>query len=363
MSEMIGLPALKKILSDSLRTPTADNSQHWKFAWTKTKLNIFLDQDRSKSKLDIGRNGVMLSLGCLLESLSIAASNSSFSIRCSLQDLTNPSPTRPLAAVYFEASSVKQDELFSALDLRFTDRRMYLGGELKTETLSSIAEDGLRFFDSNVKFSTTDLAIRNYIQTAETFPLSNTPVMKDILRWIRFTDAEAHSTKDGMPAASLAIKYHELTAMRVLRSYPNLVPLLKSFGVVKQHYRSVGKLLDSSCGLFCVSVNQLKPTALVDAGRLMMRTWLRLNQIGFGVQPITLPSLYIYNSHFPELIKSLSTDWSEFFSKGEKTFRSTFSLLPQEVPVWLIRTGLTSAVTDKSRTLRRELDELLVTEN
>jgi hypothetical protein len=101
----------------------------------------------------------------------------------------------------------------------------------------------------------------------------------------------------------------------------------------------------SSAALVCLAVQSRAFSTVVDTGRLAMRVWLLLNRAGFGVQPMTLSPL------------------RRFIQSQRAPFDVSFSLKKKELPLWMFRTGISPRLPDASRTLRREVDEVLTIES
>jgi hypothetical protein len=114
--------------------------------------------------------------------------------------------------------------------------------------------------------------------------------------------------------------------------------------------------LGSSAALMLFTTPSPEASALVPVGRALLGAWLRLNEAGFGVQPHSLPSLFVYE----ELCGDLPSDFDhELMRQGSVTLSRAFGLGPAERPVLLLRAGLAAPFPERARTPRRPLGEVL----
>jgi hypothetical protein len=116
----------------------------------------------------------------------------------------------------------------------------------------------------------------------------------------------------------------------------------------------VRKQLQSSAGVVLISIPAVKGSFkdVVQAGRLMMRAWLSLTQQNFGVQPLTLCSNPIYWAR-QGLLDAEFQKIAHVYEGGQGLLQKVFSLSPDRVAVWMIRTGLSTPLPENMRTFRR----------
>lgn len=365
-NSIMDLPSLKRILTLALRAPSGDNCQPWKFEWRDNALKIYHVDLRGKHRINLKNTASWLALGTLLESIAIAASDaspqSSWESRVELTRLPE-SPEEHWATVRFKAVTPARDKLADALSLRTTDRRLFNGGDLSPLLTEKIKADQERFQGIQVHLRPSPIPheLFGFIQSAEAFVMCDTPAMMDVLKWIRFDEKSKLLTRDGMPAQGLGMKAHEVAGLRMIQRFPGIFPVMRKFGMATQMKAAIAKSLRSSAGLVCITapVGQgLEPASFVNVGRLALRSWLHLTLSGYGVQPLTLSSLYVHCAKAGLMDGLLTPDWIDLYRSGESAIREAFSLPQTQTPVWMLRTGLSSALPESWRTLRLELTDL-----
>lgn len=347
----------KTILDNALLAPSGDNSQPWAFSWTENSLTIIHDSSRSEHPLNPKNLSSGLMLGCLLEALEIAASNESFATTLQLLDLS-AGGTTPWARVHFETTDKHSDPLFNYLKIRSTDRREYQKGHLSLDLFSEILAAEIKYAPAQLHIidGVTE-NLKNYIIDAEQNLISHPDILPSVMKWTRYTLSGARRSGDGITWRNMLAKLWEVPFMYLVPRFGPLLNLLRP-AMARQHRRRTSKQIESSAGLICISSQKTGHYLenAVQAGRLMMRVWLRLTQLGFGVQPISLSTLPIFYGHENVLDYFFATQ-SQFYKDGEVTLKKMFGIPQKNFPIWMIRTGKSTPLPVQLRTFRKPANE------
>jgi hypothetical protein len=351
--------AIERIVSGALTAPSGDNSQPWRFEWDGRTLAILHDDARGRHDLNRALHSSFLTLGCLLEAVRLAASLEGLvpAFRVTLPRSPGPSPS-PWAAVTFAAGAGGPDPMAAILPLRATDRRRYRGGRVDESVLASIRAESARFPNARIRF--TDVyseELLRYLAHADTFIWTHEPAHRDMMAAFRFSRREAEATRDGLPWPSLGISYPLSRLMKLSRSF-TVQKALNAMGLLRKA-RSVSRAgITSSAALVCLTVVSLKEELLPDAGGLALAAWLRLNAHGYGVQPLTIGSLSVFDALSGALSERTRAEHVDLFRRGQDVLGRSFDLDAGEIPVWLLRTGASPPLAARARTLRRGLAEV-----
>jgi hypothetical protein len=351
---------LKSVVTLAARAPSGDNTQPWTFAWNGQTLTVLFDPSKARHVLDAGLSAAKISLGCVIESVAIAASAYGFSIETTLLELRQDR-AGPAAQISFVPNGRNADSLLDALPKRNTDRRVFKKGPMPAKELNEVWS-GFDQKDEVQVHSVDSLApdLFEYIVAAESLVTTHPTIFPDTLQWIRLSEGEITRTEDGMPWRGAGINFLQYPAMRFVRAIPRAFPLVSRAGMRQVYAARVKQLLRSSAGLFCVSLRgQAPPFALVEAGRLAMRLWLRLTQLGYGVQPLTISSLSLYNAKIGVLDGDSVRLFGTRYAEGEGILRKAFSIPDENVPIWMFRTGQSTPLPEPWFTRRRSLDATL----
>ncbi len=344
---------LNQILEKAIWAPSGDNCQPWSFKWVGSSLLIFHDADRAAHPLNPEGVASLLSLGCLLEAIALAASEFGLRIQCRFRTF-QLSQRSVWVEVLFQNSPLPPDPLAGMLLKRCTDRRLYQDGDLSPDMFSKKECDSARLH----LLSSPSAELTDYIAQAEQLLFDFPNVLPATLKWVRFSVHRARLLGDGLSWRNMGVHFWELPMMPLFRDFPDSLRLFKPI-IVPQHRARVQKQLQSSAGLVCVSVS-VKPSgeAIVAGGRLMMNAWLALTQLEYGAHPFTLASAICMCSK--RGMVRLPKKWALLFEKGDDLLRRHFQIPPGSDPVWLMRTGHSTALPEKSKTFRRPLSEYFV---
>lgn len=348
---------ITQILEKANWYPSGDNCQPWSYDWDGKTLELKFDTVRAKHPLDISQISSLLALGCLVEGINLAASEFGSTVSYTVSD-PSENEGKIFSKLSFSSPSkdIKKNDLAEVLVQRTTDRRKFDGGELSSRTLANSINQEELFSPARAHtVSKISNELFNYILDTEDHFVSEPKILQATLKWVRFTKNDALKTRDGLPWRNLGVHFWELPLLPFIRDYLFLGKILKNFLRIQRRKEVKGQL-DSSAGLVCVSVSKGDSYGIVQAGRLMMRCWLALNKQGYGVHPLTLPSIYAFAAHKnnPEVPATRR----DFYRKGSDLLSKEFLIPEGAIPLWMVRTGISSPLPKKMRTLRRRLGDV-----
>ena len=349
---------LRTILSLASRAPTGDNTQPWTFVWNGSLLEIAFDPVRAHHILDYSRSTSLIALGCLIESIAIAASQFGFSIEWDFRGFPEQEP-RICTGIRFTHTAAPADPLLPAVQIRATDRRPFKGGPLPATEMKDVWDRFDRKDSTFIHLAPKSEPLVRYFLEAETLTGAHSRILKDTIKWVRFTRHEIQSTHDGMPWAGLGLSSMHYPAMRLMQKLPAIIAVANRAGLRAIQRQILKRPLTSSSGFVCISISGEENRSLIDAGRLAIRAWFRLNEMNYGVQPLTISSVLMYDQAKGIIDPESQRLFGPQFRQGEKVVREAFSIPPKLSPVWMFRTGLSNPMPESARTLRKPIDELL----
>jgi Nitroreductase family len=355
MNEKIPLEQIQSILEKAVFSPSGDNCQPWVFKWYDEVLHIINDESRSRHPLDPHGITSVVTLGCVIESIIIVASDYNLKANYTLNNQL-PLAAESWAEIRFSIEEIVPDELSKYILKRTTDRRSYHGGISPI----SIIDDINSHLDERIKArlhvasSLSDELVK-YIVDSEGLLAHHSKALMEVLKWVRVSIKTAKKTGDGMSWRNMQVKYWEYPLIILFKNVPWAIKLFRPLFKSQLRIRAKKQLL-SSAALICVSIpkdgNSIENA--VDAGRLMMRAWLSMTKIGYGSQPLTFSSMPIFYKH-QNVLDDFFTKKIEHITKGENVLRSTFSLSEDQLPVWILRTGVSTELSENERTFRRPI--------
>ena len=360
--------SIMSILTQSLSYPSGDNCQPFRFKiLSDHDFEIIYIHTLNKHHLNTGNLASYLSLGTLIEAISISSRASGYESHATLTPpaLTDESPTQQTWAVMkLVKSAVPADSdtqfLFDNLARRETNRFSYGRTPVAKEMTAWIKNEALKHPGISFSFhDSMNAELKNLIGDFEQAIWKDSRSVKDIFRWIRFEANAVRDTKDGMPFAGLGVAPFQKPFLKLFSAFPNLFLAFTHFGITRENKKLMQTWLQNSAGFGFVAVPGKEFAQVVGAGRLIFRIWVYLNAHGYGFQPLTLATLIpfankfeLLSKDFPELIQRLSPAM-------QTAIRKDSSFIENHLPIWGFRTGPVKALTTTQRTLRRNISDLV----
>ena len=350
----------QRILELAMTAPNVDNAQPFYFRWEGDKLMVFRDENRDRKRGNAGNYVSMVGLGCLAECIVIAASGESLTadvaFRYDPQNLDGP-----WLALTFHPSPAEPDPLLAGLELRCSDRREYQGGELPDKVLEEVTADASNSPECNLYFhDPSSETLLEYLVLCEGFLWADKHILPEMLSWVRWNEKEVRMTRDGVPWQAVGINFLTSRLMRfVSRSERFRALARRSGGPLRAQRKNLEARIRSSAALGCMTVQDTEPETTYRLGRLFLRTWVRLNLSGYGVQVMANPAIHVFQNVAGILPADYPEESKLMFSKGEEVLRDAFELRKGEVPAWMFRTGKSSPIPASMRTLRLPLSRLV----
>lgn len=351
---------IRRIIDAANLSPSGDNCQPWRFGWNGVQLSISHVEERAAHALNLGNLVSAFTLGFVVESIRIAASAESLSVSVQYPRLFSSSD--PWATITFEHSRRGPDEFAETLKIRSTDRRLYHGGDMPGIDFLRIVKNDL-FPSSQVRFCACSDELNRYLSDCETFVWTHKPAHRDLMRWLRFTKRDVALSRDGMSWQSLGVNFVQSLVLRLCKNFAvqraiNDIGFLR---FLKLHTRAQ---LRSSAAVGCITVRRPTFSNLIEAGHLGIRTWLKLNQMGYGLQPLASGSIFVFYRAAACLNdKELPQSFVAQVERGNGLLRRHFGIPSSEIPLWAFRTGISSPLPEKLGTLRLKLERIAFFDN
>ena len=316
-------------------------------------VSVFHVDERAEHFFNRNRHSSMLGLGCLFESLHIAASRDGYEL-----ELIELSPdakgSQPVLRARLKYSGCGEDELLAHLQNRQTTRTPFNRTDLEVRIREGILRQTDRF--KQVKFHllthpTGELV--SQMAVVESFLWYHPAAAHDVLKWLRLTPIEFEASADGVPWAALGISSLQAKALDFIRRFPSSLSFLRFLALARGTRRQSAKNISTSAALLLFSAPVASAENLFVAGRASLRCWVFLNSHSFGVQPLTQSSLLLTDVLEKEVAESsLHPKLRPQLEAALGQVRQGFGCDENARPLWLLRTGITSTPTGYKRSKR-----------
>jgi molybdopterin/thiamine biosynthesis adenylyltransferase len=338
--------------------PSAGNRQPWRFAWDGERLWVLHDRARSASLLDPQHRAAYLALGAAVENIAIAAAHRGMRLRT--EPFPRPRDPSVAAALSFEPGGDGMDEdawLFALLARRATNRRPGKRAVLSADATTALV-DAARIRGARVDLLSGREALAELgavVGGGERIRYLTQELHREMVDELRWTEAEARRTGDGIPVDALELSAPERAALG-LAARPEVAATLRDLGGGRAFRDLAERRLVRSSAVGLVTVGGASAACALRGGRAVQRLWLEATRLGLALQPVTVP-VYLF-----ELLDGSS---ATIFSSRERDelrgLRARFDALfaAAEGGTRLMLFRLVAAAAPSARTLRRPLESVL----
>lgn len=273
-------PEQREILRLSTRAPSGHNAQPWLVEIESRDVwNIHLNQNALLPVVDPSNREALLSIGAFMENLVVAASGYGYDIHHEV--ITDSRQPGKVLRIRFEA--VKSTEVdLSRIKLRRTLRNDYLNKEIRTEDVSFVA-NGIEGFVYYPQGAATSKKLDELVYAANEKQVNRDAAMKELGKWIRWSDKAAEKHQDGLTPESMEMNDFVKWIAKHFFSEKDLMK--DSFR--KKTLKGAEKQIESHGGWVVLTSEDSEVSSLIETGRRFERMLLRIRDRGIAMHPMS----------------------------------------------------------------------------
>ncbi len=247
---------MHEIIRAATLAANSHNTQPWLFSYSGSQLHIAPDFSRRCPAVDPDDHHLWISLGCASENAIQAASASGLSGHV----VTNHNGV----TIHLEKMVLSTSHLVDAIPLRQCSRTQYDGKPVASDVTVALQQAGML---SGVELHlitepSQKKKIAEFVAAGNSAQMDDERFMQELIAWIRFSDAEALHTRDGLWTRSSG----NPTVPRWIGA--RLLPLVMTPQSANDQYT---KHIDSSAGVAIFSAPSATPEGWVNVGRAYQR--------------------------------------------------------------------------------------------
>lgn len=273
-------PEKRDILKLALKAPSGHNTQPWLIEpVSRAVWNIYLNQNALLPVVDPSNREALLSIGAFLENLIQAAAIHGQAVNyTSVADSRKPGK---IMQVYFDSMQpTRRDE--ARIKLRRTLRNHYFDKEIKLKDINAVADkiDGFSYYPRGTAASEK---LDKLVYSANEQQVNRDAAMKELAKWIRWSDKEAEKHQNGLTPESMemsgVVKWlakHFFSEKDVLKdSFRN------------QTLKGAKKQIESHGGWVILTSGDSEVSSLIETGRRFQRMLLRIRERRIAMHPMS----------------------------------------------------------------------------
>lgn len=278
-------PRDRELVRAATLAANSHNTQPWIFAVSADEITIAPDFSRRCPAVDPDDHHLYVSLGCAAENLTHAAAAIGYKTTPSLY---KPSLADDMLAINLEPTPPLRSPLCEAIALRQCTRAAYDGRPVASETIRSLEAAGREPGVSVIIFTDRSAIsnIADYVEQGNSSQMHDDAFMAELKSWIRFNEADAVRTMDGLfaPASGNPAMPAWLAG-----------PLMRLFFTERGENRKYREHIESSAGIAVFVSEANDKSHWIAAGRACQRFGLQATALGlkyaFVNQPVEVPAL------------------------------------------------------------------------
>jgi len=279
-----GLALRRELLRYATLAPSSHNTQCWRFAHDARGITISPDFARRCPAVDPDDHHIFVSLGCATENLVLAAA--AHGLRGGVA--FDPAGDGAVRVELLPAKSARASVSYDAIPLRQSSRDAYDGRPLARPELQALADAGTGpGIDVTLLTGKTQTdRVLDFVVQGNTAQMDDPAFMRELLAWMRFSDAEAVAKRDGLFTRCSGNPVLPRAIGRILFDHFYTVPSANDL---------YAKDIRSSAGIAVFSSAVSDRSHWVEAGRAYERFALLATALGIRTaminQPVEVASL------------------------------------------------------------------------
>jgi nitroreductase len=347
----------KEILDSAILAPSGDNSQPWRFAIHDNRIDVFNLPARDTSLFNYRQRASLVAHGALVENMLIASSALGYETKLAIfPDRANPNL---VATIELEESAAGDEPLYPFITQRTTNRKLYKPLPLTDAQRQSLVNSSKAVGAGEVRLVESEgekRTVAKVIGLNDRLVFENRYLHAFLFDHIRWSDAEARQTKDGLDIKTLELAPPDALAFRLFKNY-SLLQALNLFGVSKLVGKNAEKLAMSASAICAITMSGSKADDYLAAGRVLQRVWLEATRLGLSFQIMTGITFLMQRVADGE-IGLLSPEQVTLIGEARRRLTGAFNLTNETVML-MFRVGRNSSPS--ARSLRLPLESLVKT--
>lgn len=312
---------IRKLVEIAHSAPSADNSQPWKLVWNGNFLSVGYDSKRVAGKTFPSQSpATLLSVGSVVEILMMVATDWGLGPQLELSE-TLPNSNGIYASIRFstiKAGLTLPHDIHPA-SLRHTNRLPYLKQCIPDSLdpdLESLSENGASVM--LIREPGPIQCAAKLVQLASEVRFQTREVHEWLDRSLRFSSQSAKKG-DGMDVATLGLPPGGQLFLRLIRKWSRM-RILNKFGIYKIVAAIDSAPIKAAPGLMAVIAPE-DSRGTFNAGRLMARSWIKLNTLGMAVHPYYVIADQLARRRANNIPANLSSMAEEIYKDSSELFR------------------------------------------
>lgn len=278
-------PIMLELIQYGALASSSHNAQMWKVkVVTDRELVVLMDQSHLLPQVDPNNREALISLGTFVENVVAAAPARHLRANVAVLSRQASATGDEIVRITFTKAIGNPEDLTAHIRERHTIRTPFLKDELKPGDVSALT--GLA---SAVRYFPLSSAQGKYIQTSIVDAIRQQTYddkkQAELAGYMRFSKGEARDKRDGITPAMMGLS--GIRKWFVETFFTRKTVMSESFR--KQTISTARAQAENCAGYFVLTSPDDSVEALIGAGRLLERFWLKATALKVAVHPMSAP--------------------------------------------------------------------------
>ncbi len=340
------------ILQISVNAPSGHNCQPWKFVVDGGVLRVWNLPEKDKTLFNYRQKGSLIANGALIENIVIVSSEMGY--KADVELFPEAGNDEFVAKINFSKAnnSYQYQYLFPSILKRTTNRKPFKRAPLSSlhqRQIIEFLEKDLELNESIFMVSEPEKLVRaaSLFSVGDRLLFDNFHLHKSLFSVVNWTKEEEVSRRHGLfvdtkelpPPVKIFFKYF-------VKNW-NLLNFFSFLDLPYKMSRKRKSLYCHSSSIGLVTSSNDSPRAIVKAGRILQRFWLKVSAMGLSFQPVSVGLLYLGQRTEVERPDELSVNQYDYTKEAYRGVLDLFEVGPRH-PSFSFRIGYADPPTTSS---------------
>lgn len=357
---------IEGLVADAILAPSGGNAQPWRWRSVGADIHLFLDRSRVTALTDFEGCGATVALGAAAENLLLSAHHARLAVELEIF----PDGAHPDWAARFRfvptgdetAEALWRDELYPLLLARHTNRKIGARQPLAPTALESLTNAVRSLPGADVQWLYEAASLDecgHLVGAGDRLRLLGPTLHRELMSELRWTAAEAETTRDGLSVETLECAPSDLAGLRMCRHRPAL-ELVRQWGGGRNLEKMSRKAIAAASAVGLLTMPGARPADYFTGGRAVERLWLTATELGLAFHPMTaLP--YLFARMLRGEGTGLDGETQLELRELRRRYENLFPISETHAEVMLFR--VSQATATEARSPRRCVNDVLVFES
>ena len=272
---------ISEIIYYASMAPNSHNTQLWKVYVDvdNNQIKISLDKERTLKKVDSKDREAYISIGAFTENLVKAFEAYGYETKLVISEEDN----NGLVSVTYKKIKGREinHNILDVIMRRHTNKSAFLNKDISSENIAKLKGNNKQIFYFGNGTESCEYLRKSAVSAMEQQAYDKSKA-EEFSKWLRLSDKEAVSSKDGLPAEQLGLTGIIKTIYYMTTTHKSAT----EDSYAKQSVDTAKKQADNCSGFLIITGGTSKKD-LVETGMMLESTWLKAVELGISVHPMS----------------------------------------------------------------------------